>query len=632
MATTRQKINRVIGKITGSNGTPLTDLRVAIYDIDMREWEVLAEGFTNREGAYELTWTHSQLSGRGKKTADIALKVTTREKDTLLYQSSIDEVRFNASEREEINILLKNAVPVERVEYDFLLAEVSFLAGKVALSELQESQEHRDITFLSRELEVPFEKIAHLAVAHKISAVSRIEPVFFYALLRKNTLLKNRSGGLLGTRFSIGVNDDMQVLLYDAALTERERICTDVEAAVAERIVAPPIGEACDAFIRQLQRYKEAATSYYQEEHPRKIVELVSRFISEGKLQEMETLFMEHKHDFSAFFDRITDRSFFDTDAGAADAGTHVELGKLIGFGSEIMSGIIRRHNLKKPADIRKLARLNKTGWVKEINALKEDTADKESISNYASLLVRKFENEYPTTAFAAQLEREKRSLLRNQKKTVAFFNKHEDFDLTRDNIERYLKTKKISKKESGPVVQELKKVQRIFKLVPNYSKTQALLRENIRSSQDIVALGKTRFMAEVAPKASINAKEAAEIYHKAAAKHTAAMIIAGQLQDVAGITDIASFGTDALFEKLKAVSEDFPNLKSLFKLTDTCACEHCRSVYSPAAYLVELLQWAGSRSVTDLTSVPPVTSNLAKDVLFSRRPDLGEIDLSCAN
>ena len=81
---------------------------------------------------------------------------------------------------------------------------------------------------------------------------------------------------------------------------------------------------------------------------------------------------------------------------------------------------------------------------------------------------------------------------------------------------------------------------------------------------------------------------------------------------------------------KLEAVSEDFPNLKSLFQLTDTCSCEHCRSVYSPAAYLVEILQFLDKRSVTDLTTA--TTGHLAKDVLFERRPDLGEIDLSCEN
>ena len=109
-------------------------------------------------------------------------------------------------------------------------------------------------------------------------------------------------------------------------------------------------------------------------------------------------------------------------------------------------------------------------------------------------------------------------------------------------------------------------------------------------------------------------------------------MLVAGELNDAMGAIDIASFETTGLAKKLEAVGADFPNLKSLFKLTDVCECEQCRSVYSPAAYLVEILQFLHNRVVTDTVHVPPVTTNIAKEVLFSRRPDLGEIDLSCSN
>ena len=35
-----------------------------------------------------------------------------------------------------------------------------------------------------------------------------------------------------------------------------------------------------------------------------------------------------------------------------------------------------------------------------------------------------------------------------------------------------------------------------------------------------------------------------------------------------------------------------FPTMESLFGSMDFCECEHCRSVLSPAAYLVDLLQF----------------------------------------
>ncbi len=62
----------VLGKVTDSNGRPLANLKVAIYDVDIREWQPLADTLTDKQGKYELKWTHNQLSGRGKKEADIA--------------------------------------------------------------------------------------------------------------------------------------------------------------------------------------------------------------------------------------------------------------------------------------------------------------------------------------------------------------------------------------------------------------------------------------------------------------------------------------------------------------------------------------------------------------------------------
>src|SRR5690606_15367150 len=117
--------------------------------------------------------------------------------------------------------------------------------------------------------------------------------------------------------------------------------------------------------------------------------------------------------------------------------------------------------------------------------------------------------------------------------------------------------------------------------------------------------------------------REAKAVYRKAETQHTAAMLLVGELRGSTDTLDIAAFETSSLALKIEQVSADFPNLKSLFQGVDACACEHCRSVYSPAAYLVELLQFLDKRSV--------VAGN-AKSVLFARRPDLGDIDLSCAN
>src|SRR5262249_16126247 len=52
----------------------------------------------------------------------------------------------------------------------------------------------------------------------------------------------------------------------------------------------------------------------------------------------------------------------------------------------------------------------------------------------------------------------------------------------------------------------------------------------------------------------------------------------------------------------------------------------YCRSVYSPAAYLVDLLQFLNPRVP------PPGVSQRPLEVLRQRRPDLEDIQLTCEN
>ena len=40
-----QTSNTVLGKVTDANGRQLANLKVGIYNVDMREWQALAEAF-----------------------------------------------------------------------------------------------------------------------------------------------------------------------------------------------------------------------------------------------------------------------------------------------------------------------------------------------------------------------------------------------------------------------------------------------------------------------------------------------------------------------------------------------------------------------------------------------------------
>jgi len=630
-----QKTRLVYGRVTDKLNSSIANLIVQAFDQDMRHEELLGESSTDREGKYEITWSNSQLSGRGRKQADIAVKVFTRKKKTLLFSSDLDSVRFNASEREEINITINKHINPEVIEFDFIVKEIEFLAHKIAITDLQEDEKHRDITFLSKEMEISAEKIEHVVVAHRLSYISKIDPAFFYALLRKNTLLKNDLARAFSARLMVNINTEILPLIYDAALTDIKLIQRDVEAAVNDMIVDKKVAKQWRENVHGLNRYKSEAEKYYQNEHIQKVVSVITDFVLENKMDEIVDIFEQNKNDMDAFFNKMKDKSLFKSKVKTKQAETSMALAEVLGFDNVIISQIKESQKITKPEDVKKLARLNKAGWEDLLTETSRQLTiagkplNENLISLHASSLVRKMEKSYPTTAFSAQLTRAKTSVLKNHKDIAAFLTQHDDFDLQHSNIDLFMKNKKLAKKS---IIQELKTVQRIFKLSPHYGKTTALLSKNIHSAQSITSLGKTRFIKEIAPEAGIKDAEAKTIFRKAEKKSAAAMLIAGELQDTLRSKDMPALEMKSLSRSLEAVSRDFPNLKSLFKQADICECKHCRSVYSPAAYLVEILQFLGNRSVTDLTVTPHVTTNLAKDILFKRRPDLGEIDLGCEN
>src|SRR5262249_40957584 len=66
------------------------------------------------------------------------------------------------------------------------------------------------------------------------------------------------------------------------------------------------------------------------------------------------------------------------------------------------------------------------------------------------------------------------------------------------------------------------------------------------------------------------------------------------------------------------AANAAIPDWQTLFGSPDTCACWDCASVHGAAAYFVDVLHFLDDRGVRAL--------------LFNRRPDLGDIELSCEN
>ena len=627
-----KKQYRVKGTVKTRRGTGAGDVTVRAYDRDMRCEQLLGECKTNKKGEYEITYASDQFARSEKKAADLLCRAYNWNEDAL-YEPDLNDVRFNASEKEIIDISLSKAVEPKEDEFTRLVNSIVPLIDRVPIAELREDETHQDIIFLKKETNNDPERIEHLIVAHRLHDEANIPAAFFYGLLRKNTLLKLDVSQLFSTRLSININSELKPLLYDAALLDADTIKKDINEAVVDKTVPAEVGESLDSILSTLQGYRDSAEAYEAQERPQKVLSIIANLINKEKIGEFQSLLEGSKHDLQGFLTKLSSNDLFASTSDEADATVNLQLAGLLGFDTKVVESVKRAKGIGDGEDIRKLARLNKRDWssvLREVMPVSIARVDESLVDFHSSILVRKMEKRFPTDAFAAQLSREAQGRLNYQSEIASFLEQYPDFDLLHSNVDLFIKDRSADLSGNEPLKGELKAVQRVFRLVPHYSKSLSLRSQKVSSAQDIIAVGKSRFLNEVAPKAGLSRQEAKKAYAKAERINTASMIVVGELQDTRNSMEIMALKSTSVPKKLEAVSKDFPNLKSLFKQTDMCECQHCRSVYSPAAYLVEILQFLDKRSVVAIGS--GTMGRFAKDVLFERRPDLGDIDLSCEN
>lgn len=627
-------VYRVYGTVTDAQGIPVSNILIRAFDRDLRTEELLGEKLTDDTGKYEIIYDPASFKRAEKRSADLSLKAYDTSRKQLLYEQTVDQIVFNAPREKRVDITIRIRAKRLENEFDIILRTLPPLIENVPLVSLQEDAKTRDITFLSKETAISPRWLQYIVVAHRVQEISRIDAAFFYGLLRKDTLLKLDLAKAFNARVQIDINTDTRSVLYDAALADEKQMDADIRTAIREMIIPERAAGQLREIMAMLGQYRDEARRFEEEEKRKRITDTLTNFLMKDKLGEMQQLFDANRQDFTKFLDAISAADFFATAEDKKRGQVNLALGNVLGFNDQIINTVASSQKIDKPSDIRKLAKLNSAGWREVLTkSAGELNVDPALIRVHAAALARKMETAYPTQAFTAQLERAKEKTGPQHDAIVKLLTENEDFDLQRSNIDTFFRdkgTRDIA--DTAPALKELKSMQRVFKLVPNYSKTTALLSQKVHSAQSIVATGKSRFVQEVGPAAGISEKEATAIYNKASNIQAASMLVAEELRDTITSMDIAALNVNALAAKLKAVSKDFPNLKTLFQLSDMCACEHCRSVYSPAAYLVELLQYLDKRTVRNLDVDPDAPVRIAKDVLFERRPDLGEIDLGCEN
>ncbi len=623
----------VSGTLTNRAGKPISDLQVIAFDRDLRSEILLGNAISNSKGYYQIAYSPEKLIKSKKSLADVVIKVLNPETSELYYETPIKEIRFNAPPNTTINIQLQREVLPTKSEYEIVMDCIKPLLGDTKLEDLQENSKFKDITFLAGETGLLEAQLHHIGIANKLKAITRISPIIFYALLRKNTFLNSDYTAPFNMRLSIDINANLMPLVYETALLNPKIMIRDITLAIRDRII-PKLNKVGLARTRKmLQRFRNDAAKYQKQEKPNLIPDYLDGLLNQEKIDQMLKLWTDSKGDMVQFLETVTGPDFLGVEnEGKQTSPPNDPKLSTSGKGNDqIIKQAIDVKGLTKPGEEKELAKMNKAEWKRFLSGKKNkitiDDApiNRRTIDLHALTLAQEMERAFPTTAFAAQLKREKNPKFANHRQMIKLLESQPELDLQKSNIDLFFKERNLNSAKDDSLKKDLKSIQRIFQLIPKYSKTNRLLDQKIHSAQQIVALGEQRFIKEVGSNIGLTQIEAKTVFRKAQSKNVATMLVAGEIKSLIESGKVNALQSGLTEGTFSSISDDFPNLKSLFSLTDTCECKHCRSVYSPAAYLVELIEFLDNRRIVDV-------AKSAKDVLLERRPELVDLDLNCAN
>lgn len=613
----------VKGTIVTTFGSPFRDLIAVAFDQDMRNRELLGTSPLNAKGEYSISYGLDQFKKAEKESADLVVEVHSAQGE-ILYVSNI---LFNAPAVAVVDITL--AGPQAASEFARIKSEIAWLIDGRDLSifELEENEQFHDVTFLNGETDIEQEKIVHFIVAHRLIERTQLDAEFWYASLQGKVF-----AGLPLTDAASSLEEFAQAVVAAIVSTSLGSVAAAIDTAIAAKLINDQSAETIASWLKQF-RVLAAAQALNPAGAPspsdlKQLLDLAD--LKEGR----QAIFAQYYFDSGG--DRVEAVKLLREDDSFSEAEVR-SIEKTLVLNDLTLGSLPLIQALGKsvadPAAIRGFAKMRPEEWERllrdsrgEVNLTPDFVAGsspEEQATNYAKLLTKRFAGEYPTTAFTGGLEHALRSngaLAFNHADTIVeFLNSHPEFELHTMAIDPILEINPFNANVREGFIAELKAAQRLFKLDQSFETTNTLLAGGIHSARQVYGMGEKKFVLSYGKEPGFTAASAQAAFQRAANTHAAVTTLVGELAGVqnAGAVWALSNNSTAL--------NSFPNLQNLFGRGDICECEHCRSVYSPAAYFADVLMFLNARdSVAQGVSV--------KQVLFERRPDIGFLELSCEN
>jgi hypothetical protein len=647
--------HRVEGRIFLEYGLPAARSTVRLYSRGLSGVEtLLREGRTNDEGFYRVSYDP------GVKSASLEIRgVDAVGKEIPLSRTMHD---LGKEEKVQVNLVAPAVMQPLAAEYQRLTADLTpHVDDMEKLAGAKENTKRQDITMLNRATGWDARLIALASNAARLSADAEVglSQEVLYGMLR---------AGLPSDKMQLAQVSEETV---DQALTKvKEAGIVDMsDQQVAE------VKKQFGTFSRDTRLAVPApgSRSTYGE-----LLEATG--LKEDARTKFASVYLKHRGDAAQLWEKAADTGIVHRDIQALQLQgklaflTHnseamtIRLQKDMGIGDPVElveQGFYQPDKWK--AEVRAVAGNDKQKLKALIPPAYEAENVEDRLSAYSEDMARKVRLSYPTQVVGHMVEQDtadefKLGTARSATTTLLKNAAVRGFRLGQTPVESFVRDHPevlngIGANKVETAKQGMKTLERVYQITPSNEAMLTLLSMGLTSAYDVVALSQDAFLKSYDHKFP-SLEQARLVYRKA--------------QQVASVTynlftiakkidrEVPVYVMSAPVEVRESVKNElikqFPTMESLFGSMDFCECEHCRSVLSPAAYLVDLLQFLDSEN--------PIWENFLNDwkqkhngeryqknwnynhadekfqdefkkpyyALIERRPDLPHIPLTCEN
>jgi hypothetical protein len=664
----------VSGHVVSASSAGVGGLIVQIVDKGVGPDFPLTEASTDADGAYRATFPASRLVDRNKTRPDLQAQVFGG--NTLLGAS---EVRYQAADTETLDVRLAEAGAAA------LASEHEALASSLAaifpgpLAVLEETEERQDVTFLANRSGWDARAVALASLSDRSSraaaeAGEQIEPAFFYALFRAG----------------LPADEDGLYSLDSAAAGNiwKQAVAQGVIPASLE----PRLPQAQEAFQklgarRALERPPAAGLSPLKDLLAVSVPADPDPQAQQARRERLAELLTRHRDDTDALWTSVRDEFGAEVEQRMRVDG---KIARLTGSNAPLMERLHDRAG-GRMTDATELVDLGfyKPGKWQEaaaglpVPADMPGQDDAEKRVRYAELLATQVRLSFPTATIGKMVQDREMLLLGPDGQEIPPATRagiHEfltdqrgRFELGAQPVEQYIRQNDLT--VDPAVKREITRMQRVLQVTPSNEAMAALLAENVDSAHKVVRYGRADFVRAFKDKVGGEA-QASLIHARARQVYDVALNIVaayGSALGAPGVGVTSSRSADGLAgpqappriinpappgsSTVDSGVLALPTLENLFGSLDFCDCDHCRSMLSPAAYLVDLLHfvdrddavWAAtlaewradhgdapypfeSPEAFDAAGQPAGTEVTPLQVLLGRRPDLQHLPLTCEN